>query len=87
MTTSPHLFAARAEVNAAVDLRFSRHVHFILSAMPRGGFSGGLAVTEGGIPLGLITSSLLADEVRGNAVGRVLQVVAQEIIQESSNGR
>ena len=39
--TAPYLVAARAEVNAQVDLRGSQHVHFVLSATPRGGFSGG----------------------------------------------
>lgn len=62
MTQRPHLVAARAEVNAQVDLRNGRHVHFILSAMPRGGFSGGLAVSEREIALGVITSSLLTND-------------------------
>lgn len=61
MTTTPHLVAARAEVNAQVDLRGAEHVHFILSAMPRGGFSGGLAITESEIGLGVITCSLLTN--------------------------
>lgn len=61
LTYTPHLVAARAEVNAQVDLRGTEHVHFILSSMPRGGFSGGLAVTESEIALGVITSSLLTN--------------------------
>lgn len=59
LTNRPHLVAARAEVNAKVDIRGSDHVHFVLSAMPRGGFSGGLALTESEIALGVVTSSLL----------------------------
>lgn len=61
LTNAPHLVAARAEVNAQVDLRSAKHVHFILSAMPRGGFSGGLAVTENEFALGVVTCSLLSD--------------------------
>jgi hypothetical protein len=61
MTVTPHLVAARAEVNAQVDIRGQQHVHFILSAMPRGGFSGGLAIAEYGFALGVITSSLLTN--------------------------
>ncbi len=58
-TTRPHLVAARAEINAQVDLRGMRHVHFIVSATPRGGFSGGLAVVEYGFAVGVITTSLV----------------------------
>lgn len=62
LTNEPKLVAARAEINALVDLRGVDHVHFILSAMPRGGFSGGLAIVEYGYALGVITSSLLMDD-------------------------
>lgn len=58
-TMRPHLVAARAEINAQVDLRGTRHVHFVVSATPRGGFSGGLAVVEYGFALGVITTSLV----------------------------
>jgi len=57
----PHLVAARGEVNAQIDLRHAKHVHFLVSAIPRGGFSGGLVLTEGGLVLGLITQSLVMD--------------------------
>lgn len=63
LTTEPILIGARAEVNAQVDLRHSPHVHFILSTMPRGGFSGGVAISEYGFALGVITSSLLNDRL------------------------
>jgi Trypsin-like peptidase domain len=61
MTTSPYLVAARAEVNAVAQTRHSSKVQFIVSAMPRGGFSGGLALSEYGFVLGLITESLTSD--------------------------
>lgn len=60
-TNDPHLVVARSEINAVVDVRHAPHLHFILSATPRGGFSGGLAVLDGGVALGVITSSLVAN--------------------------
>lgn len=36
-TSEPHLVGVRAEVNAMVSLYLSRHVHFVISAIPRGG--------------------------------------------------
>lgn len=53
------LFATRAQINAVVDLINVDHVHFIASAMARGGFSGGVVLSEWGIALGIVTSSLL----------------------------
>lgn len=58
MTTEPHLVVTRAEINAVVQFRHTQGVHFILSATPRGGFSGGLAVSELGGALGLVTQSM-----------------------------
>ena len=58
MTAKPILIGARAEVNAQADLYDAPNVHFILSAMPRGGFSGGVAISEYGYALGVITRSL-----------------------------
>jgi hypothetical protein len=53
------LVASRAQVSAVVDLINVKHVHFIVSAMARGGFSGGVALSEWGVALGVITASLL----------------------------
>jgi hypothetical protein len=39
--------------------RHSSGVHFILSGIPRGGFSGGPAFTEDGFALGVVTSSFV----------------------------
>ena len=61
LTLEPHLVATRAEVNAVVDLHSTRHVHFILSATPRGGFSGGLVLSEYDFALGVVTQSLVRD--------------------------
>jgi hypothetical protein len=57
----PHLVAARGEVNALIDPRHTKHIHFVISTMPRGGFSGGVVLAQSGIVLGLVTESLLAD--------------------------
>jgi hypothetical protein len=53
------LVATRAQINAVVDLINVDHVHFIASAMARGGFSGGVVLSEWGVALGVVTSSLL----------------------------
>ena len=60
MVTTPVLVAARAEINTFVVPSHSRAVHFILSAIPRGGFSGGVAIHESGDALGVVTSELFS---------------------------
>lgn len=59
MVNEPTLIAARAEIHTFVVPRHSPSVHFILSTMPRGGFSGGVAIHENGDALGVVTSSLV----------------------------
>jgi hypothetical protein len=59
MSTSPLLIASKAQIHTYFIPRHAPHVHFVLSGTPRGGFSGGPAITENGDALGLITSSLL----------------------------
>lgn len=58
----PSLVGTRAEVSATIDRYDTAHVHFVFSAMARGGFSGGLALSEYGYALGMVTSSLVADD-------------------------
>ncbi len=55
----PLLIAARGEINAVVDKYSGPHPHFIISAMPRGGFSGGLCLIEWQFALGIIVESLI----------------------------
>ncbi|MGD9620606.1 MAG: trypsin-like peptidase domain-containing protein [Mycolicibacterium sp.] len=52
------LIGTHAEVNAMIDRCDTPHVHFVLSAMARGDFSGGpvLSVGEYGYALGMVTS-------------------------------
>jgi hypothetical protein len=59
MTYEPILIASRAEIHAYANLRHAKNVHFILSATPRGGFSGGAAIHESGVALGVVTSALV----------------------------
>ena len=59
MANDPHLIGAKAEVHTYLVPRHSPHIHFVLSAMPRGGFSGGVAIHESGDALGVITTSLV----------------------------
>lgn len=63
MTRRPYILAARAEVNAQVDYYDTPHVHWILSTMARGGFSGAMVVDERGIALGVVVRSVLSGEV------------------------
>jgi len=58
-TLGPELVGVRAEVNAVVVLHDAPKVHFIVSAIPRGGFSGGLVLSEGDFVLGVVTRSLM----------------------------
>lgn len=57
---SPLLVAASAEVNTIVDKYSGRHPHFVISAMARGGFSGGVCLMSDFV-LGVITESLTSN--------------------------
>lgn len=57
----PLLITSKSEINAIVDKYTGGHPHFILSSMARGGFSGGPAVTNEGVVLGVITESLISN--------------------------
>jgi hypothetical protein len=59
LSQGPILVAARAQINALADLINLDHVHFVVSATARGGFSGGVALQESGFALGVVTASLL----------------------------
>jgi hypothetical protein len=61
MSSEAILMGARAEVNALAGLYHAPYDHFVLSAMPRGGFSGGVAISEYDVALGVVTSSLVPD--------------------------
>ena len=63
MVNEATLVAAKAEIHTFVTPRHSPKLHFILSATPRGGFSGGVAIHESGVALGVITSSLVEDNL------------------------
>jgi hypothetical protein len=53
----------QGHINAVVRVHHSPVLHFIASAMARGGFSGGVALDQSGIALGLVTESLGKDEM------------------------
>lgn len=62
LSDTPILVTTTAEVNAVVDPYLGcKHPQFILSAMARGGFSGGVALIEFGFALGVITESLVSN--------------------------
>lgn len=56
-TNVPSQVAVSGQVNAIVRLRHSHALHFIASAMARGGFSGGVAINTAGLAIGLVTES------------------------------
>jgi hypothetical protein len=60
-TNVPRLIAARAEVNAVIDTRHTPYAQFVISAIARGGFSGGLVLSEYGHALGMVTESLVTN--------------------------
>ncbi|MBA1142835.1 S1 family peptidase [Mesorhizobium neociceri] len=53
------LVAARGQINAVIDLINVNFVHFIVSVPPKGGFSGGVVMSEWGFALGVVTASLV----------------------------
>lgn len=59
-TNVPSQVVARGQINAVVRLRHSPALHFIASAMARGGFSGGVALNEAGLAIGLVTESQIS---------------------------
>jgi hypothetical protein len=52
------LVAVQGEVNAVIEKYNGPHPHFIISSMPRGGFSGGPVISEYGFLLGVFIESL-----------------------------
>ena len=60
-TFEPIQIATRGHVAGVADLRQAKHVHFVLSVMARGGFSGGVVFSEWNVALGIVTMSLLKD--------------------------
>ncbi|ACS55869.1 Peptidase C24 Calicivirus polyprotein ORF 1 [Rhizobium leguminosarum bv. trifolii WSM1325] len=57
-TTIPSQIVTLGQINAVVRVRHAPVLHFIASAMARGGFSGGPALNASGVALGLVTESL-----------------------------
>lgn len=56
-----NLVVAEGEVNSVLDKYNERHPYFLISCMPRGGFSGGPVLSEYGFLLGVTTESLVLD--------------------------
>ncbi len=73
------LVAIAAEVNAVVDKYDGPHPHFIISAIPRGGFSGAPVISEYGFLLGVMTESLVK-EGRAEEVGFAAVVSIQPLL-------
>jgi S1-C subfamily serine protease len=58
LSKEPILVATVGEINAVVDKYNSPHPHFIISNMPRGGFSGATVISEYGFLIGVLIESL-----------------------------
>lgn len=63
LARQPVLAASIGQINAVIDRYIGPHPFFLVSTMPRGGFSGGPAITEYGVLLGVITSSFVRDDL------------------------
>jgi len=50
--------AVEAEINAVIDRREAPHPHFVVSTIPRHGFSGGPLISQHDVLLGVLTVSL-----------------------------
>lgn len=74
------LVVDRVTLNAVVDTYRDRYVRFVVSGVPRGGFSGGPVYHEWGFVLGMITESL---EYQGEASSSgYLTVLSIEALRE-----
>jgi hypothetical protein len=88
MTEEPVLVASVGEINALVTLRDRKYVHFLVSSMARGGFSGGpvlvayneLNEESGTALLGLVTDSLVRDH--GTPETGFMTVLSMEPVYE-----
>ena len=56
------LVAVSADVSAIVDSYLRPHVHYILSNVPRGGFSGAPVISEYDFVLGIVTTALTSND-------------------------
>lgn len=80
----PIQVATKATVNAVVDVRQSEAPHFIVSALARGGFSGGPVISAKGQVIGIVTESLVLNG--GPAESGFMSVLSIEtVIDELEN--
>lgn len=78
-SSGPLLVTASAEVNAIVDKYMGGHPHFVISAMARGGFSGGPCLVEWDFALGLVTESLV-DGNKDHELGYMAVITVEPIL-------
>lgn len=70
----PVLVAVTGEINAVIDRYDRRHPHFVVSPLPRGGFSGGPAIVSFDFALGVISQELRYEERDREAFTAVISV-------------
>jgi hypothetical protein len=73
-SSSPRLVAVAGEVNAVIDRYDLRHPHFIVSPLPRGGFSGGPAIVDWEFSLGVVSQDLRTDSASEPGFTAVISV-------------
>ncbi len=75
LSQEPVLVAVQGEINAIVDKYCGPHPHFVISSIPRGGFSGGPVISEYNFLLGIFVESLLeADQTVELGFASVLSI-------------
>jgi hypothetical protein len=77
----PVLAAVTGEVSAVVGRYDKSHPHFVLSSLPRGGFSGGPVIERSGHVLGAITESLVRETVKGLEPAFLATISVQPIFE------
>ncbi len=80
------LVAASGEVNAVIDRYNAPHVHFIISTIARGGFSGGPVISEWGFLLGVFIESLThMDQSSENGFSAIISIEPLLVLLHENN--
>lgn len=80
-TIVPIQVASLGQVNAVVDVWHSKHPHFIVSSMARGGYSGVPTICENGKVIGIVTESLVQNDNQAES-GFMSVLCAEAVILE-----
>jgi hypothetical protein len=94
LSSRTQLIASLGQVNGVIDRYDEPHVHFVISTLGRGGFSGGPVISEFGFLLGVATGLLVDDPDNPNAglpaalsIEPLLNLLDENGIYPGENGR